>query len=153
LLCNGRSYDSYWNVDQVTDIHSNNIYYSYTSSNGVAYLSQVKYNNDQQREIDFTYGSNPYQKQVYLQGCNVTETSRLSTIQVKVGINLVHQYDLSYSTAGNSQSLLQSITEKGNDGTSALPPTKFDYKSEIKNFNTTPDTWINNAPMDVNLTK
>jgi len=150
LVCNGRSYIGIWNLDQVTDTHNNNIYFTYSESNGASYLSQIKYNNDQQRIVDFTYASNPYQRQAYAQGCNVLESSRLSNIQVKVNTNLVRQYDFNYITSGNNQSLLQSISEKGSDG-SALPPTTFDYKPEIKNWATTSAAWLNNAPVDAHL--
>lgn len=150
LVCNGRSYISLWNLDQATDTHNNNIYFTYSESTGVSYLSQIKYNNDQQRVVDLTYTSNPYQRQVYAQGCNVLESSRLSNIQVKVNTSLVRQYDLNYSASGNNQSLLQSITEKGSDG-STLPPTTFDYKSEIKSWGPQQETWLDNAPVDAHL--
>lgn len=153
LGCNGRSYAAAWNLDQVTDVHGNTIYYSYTETNGTSYINQIKYNNDQSREIDFTYSSSPYQRQLYIQGCNVTDSSLLSNIQIKVGTSLIHEYDFNYSAAGNNQELLQSITEKGSDAASTLPATTFDYKTENKTWSTTPQTWINNAPMDVNLLK
>ncbi len=140
--CNGQSYDGYWNLDQVTDIHSNHIYYSYTSSSGAAYLSQITYNTDQTREVDFSYATNPYQIPAYVQGCNVTETSRLSTIQVKANSNLVHEYDLSFNQATNNQNLLSSITEKGTDG-SSLPATTFSYNGEVTSWNTNASTWLN----------
>lgn len=126
LLCGGQTYDGYWNVDQVTDTHNNHIYFSYSQSNGVAYLSQIKYNNDQLREINFTYSTNPYQKPVSVQGCTINETSRISSIMVKANGSLVRQYDLGFTQAVNGQSLLTSITEKGSDG-SSLPPTTFTY--------------------------
>lgn len=146
LACNGRSYAASWNLDQVTDVHDNKIYYTYTESNGASYVSQIKYNNDQSRIIDFTYATSPYTRQVYIQGCNVTESSRLSTIQVKINTNLVRQYDLAYTTAGNSQSH-QSITEKGSDG-STLPPTTFEYKPEVKSWSTQPANWITDGDLD-----
>jgi len=95
FVCNGQSYDGYWNLDQATDTHGNHIYYTYTSSTGASYLSQIKYNNDQLREVDFTYAANPYAIKIYQQGCSVTEGSRLSSIQVKANSNLVHEYDCS----------------------------------------------------------
>jgi YD repeat-containing protein len=150
FVCNGQSYDGYWNLDQVTDIHGNHIYYTYTNSSGVAYLNQIKYNNDQLREVDFTYATNPYQIPMYQQGCSVTEGSRLSAIQVKANGNLVHEYDLSFNQATNSQNLLSSITEKGTDG-SSLPSTSFSYNSEVQSWNTQYSNWINNASVDVHL--
>ncbi len=41
LVCNGQSYDGYWNLDQTTDTHGNHIYYTYSNSSGIAYLSQI----------------------------------------------------------------------------------------------------------------
>jgi hypothetical protein len=73
-------------------------------------------------------------------------------IQVKANTTLIRQYDLTYSQSGNEQPLLQSITEKGSDGT-ALSATKFEYKPQIKNWSTQFETWINNAPVDVHLMK
>src|SRR5579871_1397415 len=141
LVCNGQSYDEDWYLDQVQDTHNNHIYYSYTQNNGASYINQIKYNNDQQREIDFTYVSNPYLRQVSFQGCNVTEANSLSTIVVKANNTLVHEYDIAFTQATNNQDLLQSITEKGSDG-SALPATTFTYNPEVTNINATPDYLI-----------
>lgn len=52
----------------------------------------------------------------------------------------------------NSQPMLASITEKGNNMT-ALPPTKFDYKPEIKSWNYPPELWLNHADIDAHLAK
>ncbi|HSW87828.1 MAG TPA: FG-GAP-like repeat-containing protein [Candidatus Saccharimonadales bacterium] len=153
LGCSGRSYGVNWSLDLVTDTHGNNLYYIYTESNGDSYLSQIKYNNDQTREIDFSYTSSSYQHPVYQQGCIITDASQLNSIQVKIGTTLVHEYDLGYTTGTNNQPLLHSITEKGSNGTSTLPATTFDYKPEIQSWNTQPTTWINNAEIDVNLQK
>lgn len=150
IVCNGQSYDGYWNVDQVQDTHNNHIYYSYTTTSGVAYLNQIKYNNDQLREVDFNYVTNPYQRQLYVQGCNITETQRLSNIQVKASGNLVHEYDLSFTSAVNTQPLLTSITEKGSDG-STLPSTAVDYNPEVQQWQSQYTDWINNTTFDANL--
>lgn len=83
LVCNGRSYVASWNLDLITDTHDNKIYYSYLEDNGISYLSQIKYNNDQTRIIDFTYGTNPYEHPVYSQGCHAYDLKRLTNIQVK----------------------------------------------------------------------
>src|SRR6266487_3038820 len=158
--CNGQSYDGYWNLDQVTDIHSNHIYYSYTSSSGAAYLSQITYNTDQTREVDFSYATNPYQIPAYVQGCNVTETSRLSTIQVKANSNLVHEYDLSFNQASNNAYLGQTNTKLMDVNGDGLPdivqsnrPGNDEWKVLLNtgsSWSTTWSTWLN-ADLGVQL--
>lgn len=76
--------------------------------------------------------------------------SRLSNVTVKTNNTLVRQYDFAFSLAESNQSLLNSITEKGSDG-SSLPPTTFAYKPEIKSWNSQKEIWINNAYIDSNL--
>jgi hypothetical protein len=152
LMCNGQNHVAHWNLDQVEDIHGNKIFYTYTESDGTAYVAKIEYNTDKARVIDLTDTPNPYNRQAYLQGCGVIESSRLSTIQVKANTTLIRQYDLAFSQAANEQPLLQAITEKGSNG-AALPATKFEYKPQVKSWNTQLETWINNAPVDVHLMK
>lgn len=150
LLCSGHSYVRQWNVDEITDVHNNHIYFTYTENNGVSYLNHINYNNDQLREITFNYVVNAYQRSVYVHGCNLSETSRLGNIQVKTAATLVHQYDLGYSASLNGQPLLQSITEKGSDG-SSLPPTTFEYKPEMHSWPSQYTSWESNNAFDANL--
>ena len=150
FVANARPYVTYWSLDLATDVRGNNIYYTYIGGDGTDYLSQIKYNNDQSRIIDFTYTTSPYQRRLYIQGGSTLEYNRLSNIQVKIGTNLVRQYDLAYGTAANGQSLLQSITEKGSDG-SVLPPTTFDYKPVIKTWQAPFTKWLDDADVDAHL--
>src|SRR3989344_2575484 len=147
-LCDGRNYVYRWNLDQIEDTHNNHIYYTFLEDNGNSYLTKIEYNNDKQRTVDFGYNTSPSQGTVYPQGCRVSENQRLANIQIKANNNLVHQYDLAYTPASNSQSLTTSITEKGNNGT-ALPATSFDYHPEIKSWHTQHENWINEAYIDV----
>ncbi len=143
-VCNGKEYIGKWNVDQVEDIHTNHIYYTYTGNSDITYLSKIEYNNDKQRVIDFTYGDNTFQRPIHLQGCSISENFQLTNIQISAAGNTVRQYSFSYIQQAAGQSLLQSITEKGSDG-SSLPPTKFDYKPTIKTWQTDPQKWIDNV--------
>ncbi len=157
LGCYNRSYAAKWFVDLVTDAHGNNIYYTYGENTGTgeSHLTKIEYNTEKSRVIDFTYTTSPFGRKYTSQGCtNVLEDSRLSSILVKANTTvLVHQYDFAYSTADDGQQLLTSITEKGSDGSSSLPPTTFEYKPEVKRINTSSNTFINNANIDVNLEK
>lgn len=147
LVCNERTYVASWNVDRVTDTNDNKIYYDYTENDGIIYLSQIKYNNDETRIINFDYTTNPYEHRVYNQGCSSYDLKRLSNIQIKIGSNLVREYDMTFGQADNTQPTLDSITESGSDRAD-LPPTNFTYKPEIQTWNTTPSSWINNASLD-----
>ena len=100
--------------------------------------------------IDFLYTPSTYHRQVVAQGCFVAEISRLSSVHVKVNATLVRQYDLTYSQLGNEQPLLQTITEKGSDGT-ALPPTSFAYNPVGYPISVTAEQWITNSSLDANL--
>jgi hypothetical protein len=56
--------------------------------------------------------------------------SRLSGVVVRNGGVLVREYRLAYTTSGlTNRSLLQSVQEKGSDG-SALPPHVFEYQTD-----------------------
>lgn len=147
LVCSGRNYIASWHLDQVTDTHDNKVYYTYTDNNGITYLSQIKYNNDQSRIVDFSYTTNPYERPTYNQGCYAYDLKRLTNIQIKINTTLVREYDLTYGQTGNTQPVLDTITERGSDY-SSLPSTTFYYKPEIQTWNTTPDSWINHVNLD-----
>ncbi len=135
----------------MTDTHGNNSYYTYTEIDGASYLNKIEYNTEKARVIDFAYVINPTTHKFYSQGCKITESSRLSNIQVKANTNLVSRFDFAYATAGNGRQLLSSITEKGSDG-SSLPPTTFDYKPEIKTWQLQHTSWEINNAFDVDFT-
>ncbi len=59
-----------------------------------------------------------------------------------MGGSLVRQYDLNYGSGTAAVQLLQSITEKGSDGT-ALPAARYDYNSEIHSWSTSYQMWLN----------
>jgi len=118
-----------WYLDQVEDAHGNKIYYTYSeNSDGTSYPSSITYNNDQKRQIQFTYESRPDIWGVYINGHKLSHTQRLREIQVKYDGTLVRKYRLSYiNNDVSSRSFVSQITEYGSDGTSTLPPTKFEY--------------------------
>jgi YD repeat-containing protein len=151
LLCVGRNYINRWSLDQAEDTHGNKMFYGYTEASGLSYLSKIEYNNEKGRVIDFQYEPNPFQKQLYIQGCSTAEVNRLKNAQVKTNGGLVRQYDLNYGPNGGTAQILQSITEKGKDGTTALPQTVFTYKPEVKNWAGTTPNWLEHADVDAHL--
>lgn len=148
LMCNHRDYINRWNLDEVTDINNNHIYYTYFDDNGLSYLQSIKYNNDQLREVLFSYDFISHEHWYFDQGCKLIEKYRLNNIKVKANNNLIHQYDMTYTLNPATESLLTSIVEKGSDGTSALPAASFEYKPQIKNFNTQIDKWFDHVNLD-----
>jgi hypothetical protein len=148
LMCGGHDYVQMWALDLVHDTHNNEVYYEYADTNGVLYLTNIRYNNTKQKVVAFMYGQNPYQKQIYSHGCLIIEGSWLLSIHVKIGITLVRQYDLAYHTAGNNQPLLHTIMVKGSDG-SALPATTFAYNPHINTWASQFTAWT--SSLDANL--
>ena len=151
LLCNGQGfYMSTWSLDQVEDTHGNKIFYTYFGESVNSYTSKIEYNNDKSRVIELVYGTTPYDWNTRVQGCIVAEAYRLDSIKVKTNGILVRQYDLNYGPSVGVTRILQSITEKGSDGT-ALPATTFTYKPENKNWTTLGVDWLDSANIDTHL--
>ncbi len=151
----GRSYALRWSLDQVKDNHGNKIFYSYSEDpnpedKGTSYLSQITYNNDQQRKINFTYETNSRtdSRLVYEHGNLVNESRRLASINILASDNLVRKYSFEYVNLNpeNSLSSLSKIKYIGSDGTSILHQVSFDYYSADPGFTKYTGQWISPAP-------
>ena len=146
----GYSYALKWNLDQIEDTHNNRIFYSYLENpfpqdNGSAYLSQILYNNDQKRKIEFAYESSlrPDRRIVYEQGNRLEESRRLNDIYVFFNDTLVRRYNFEFINLNNESSLssLSKIKYVGSDNISVLhaitfgyyEPTSFYYNSTTYN--------------------
>jgi len=147
----GRSYALRWSLDKVTDTHGNSIYYSYLENpfaedNGTVYLSQIFYNNDQQRKIEFTYESAARLdlRLVYDQGNVLRESRRLSTINISANGNLVRKYVFEYVNLNSEHSLssLSKIKFYGSDSTYLLHQVSFDYYDSAAGFTKQTAKWI-----------
>lgn len=150
VLCDTRPYTLDWSLNEVQDTHNNHMYYTYFKSNLIDYLSKIEYNNDKSRSVTFSYTPSSYRRSALVQGCNTHDGFQLSSITTKAAGNQVNAYALSYAPSAGGQPLLSSITEKGSDGTS-LPPTTFDYKPQVKSFNSTYTDWEFQKPMDADI--
>lgn len=136
-----------WNLDEVTDTHGNKIFYTYTTANNVSYLSKIEYNTEKARVINFSYATSANQRTIRSQFCTLKETQKLTNVAVTANGSAVRSYDFAYTDQISGQPLLQSITEKGNNGT-ALPATKFEYKPQAQTnvWQSVPSTWISSIP-------
>ncbi|HIH10616.1 TPA: hypothetical protein HA241_00320, partial [Candidatus Woesearchaeota archaeon] len=144
----GRSYAVRWNLNTVTDPFDNFINYSYiedpyAEDNGTAYLSEIRYNRDQQRKIKFEYEDpvRPDRRRVFEQGNRMEESRRLLQISAFAENNLVRRYQLNYTTLNPALSTISSIKDFGADNTTLWYNITFSYyTSEAGSTNGT--TWI-----------
>lgn len=145
-----------WSLDRIKDSNGNCIYFTYSENptvndRGAVYLNKVEYNNDKKRLIEFILEDSD-KPDMYLtieQGSEAIEAKRLKEIRVSVDGKLARRYSLIYDVnKAQNRSLLASITQFGNDGTSMLPPIKFQYNSlnqafgDEQNWSTPGERWI-----------
>jgi len=149
-MASTRDYVWRWSLDQIKDTNDNKIFFSYQENPkpndiGAVYISQIKYNNERKRIINFILedSDKPDAYIYYDQGTKIRKTRRLKEIDILIDSNRVRKYLLNYSLSSCSKrSLLDSITQYGSDGTSSLPPTKFTYQE--KDFGFKPEiSWTN----------
>ncbi|MBI2449536.1 right-handed parallel beta-helix repeat-containing protein [Candidatus Pacearchaeota archaeon] len=128
-----------WNLDLVNDTYGNSIFYTYKENPfpndmGAIYPNKIEYNNDRKRKIEFIFESSdrPDMSLVYYQGSKVRESRRLKEINITTDNKLVRRYVVDYTKFGTGHlSFISNITQYGDDGTTILPSTRFDYIKEI----------------------
>ncbi|MDP3698184.1 MAG: FG-GAP-like repeat-containing protein [Nanoarchaeota archaeon] len=121
-----------WKLDRVEDTFGNVMSYSYTESDGVAYLSQIDY---EQRKVTFNYDNNRSDfRPVYVSGLYQNMSKRLSSVSVFSNDELVRRYDLTYTAISSGLTSLQNITYLGDDNSSRLHTISFDYYSSAPGF-------------------
>ena len=134
----GYNYALKWSLDSIKDTHSNNINYSYSENpypedNGTVYLSQILYNNDQIRKIEFSYESSnrPDRRRAFEQGNALEETRRLTDAYIFFNSTLVRRYHFDFIDLNDEKTLtsLYNITYFGNDNISKLHTISFNYYS------------------------
>lgn len=139
----GYGYALKWSLDLIQDTHNNKIFYSYKENpypqdNGSVYLSQIRYNNDQKRKIDFAYenSNRPDRISVYEQGNKLEESRRLSNIHIFFNSTLVRRYNFEYISLNNESSLssLFKIRFVGSDNTSVLHNITFGYYTTTSSY-------------------
>lgn len=120
-----------WSLDRIKDANGNCIYYSYIEETGAVYLSRIEYNKDRQRAIAFELEERPDSYTTVDNGSEIFISKRLSRINVSVSGSLVKSFLMDYLpiTPEAPISILSSITKYDSDGATALPPTRFVYKT------------------------
>ncbi len=148
-----RNYSLRWYLDEVKDTHDNKIIYSYLENSNpedrnVTYPSQIVYNNDQQRQVDFSYEATGARRLVIEQGHYVNQSRRLSEIVVWANGLAVRNYRFEYANLSAEQSSfsLAKIKYFGSDGTSLLHQVSFAYHYPEIGYRNRTTVWI--APVE-----
>lgn len=135
-----------WYLDKVRDTFGNYMTVSYAADpvNGTLYLQRVDYTgNDGGQSLaptnsvifDLDNGSRIDAPVSYASGRMVKTAYRLQAIQVYAQNQLVRKYQLQYTSSPTSvRSLLQSVTQYGSDGATALNPVTFQYSASNTGF-------------------
>ena len=148
-----------WMLEEVRDTNDNYIRYDYYKDNGMMYPSSTIYtghgSTDGIYEVIFNRESRDDTPILYNTGFLVQPMYRISDIEVKINGVWKRKYDFEYTAGDNGKrSLLQTITESGNDNGSVLtlPATTFSYESKTVGFtsdgNWAPD-WTIHQGIDV----
>lgn len=143
LVSNLGNFTLRWYLDLINDTYNNSVFYTYkenpySGETGTTYISNITYNNDKIRLINFTYesSSRPDIWTTYSNGNKINFTRRLAQIDINVNNSLVRSYQFQYITLEsiNSRSFLKNITAFGSDGTTILGVTNFTYNPVISNW-------------------
>ncbi len=124
-----------WSLDRIRDRNGNCVYLTYSENptandRGAVYLSKIEYNTEKKRLVEFILegADRPDMSPIDDQGSEVQEARRLAEIRVSVNGQLAKKMAFQYVLNSTSDaSLLASITKYGSDGSTALPPERFEY--------------------------
>ena len=148
LLSNMYNFTSKWSLDLINDTYNNSIFYQYaenpfSSDIGAIYLSNITYNNDQSRRIEFIYeDSNRLDlRYVYDQGNKFQESRRLIWTYITFNNSLVNRYLIIYQSIYQNpypytKNSINHISSYGsNEYSSPLASVKFNYYNPLTNWN------------------
>jgi len=147
----GRNYALKWSLDLIEDTHDNKVFYSYledpnSDDIGAVYLSEIEYNNDRRRKIQFSYESTnrPDIRTVYELGNLLCESRRLTDIDVFANDGLVRKYSFEYTDLNPEKSLtsISKIKYLGSDGTSLFHQIAFEYYPSFSGFTKQTTEWV-----------
>ncbi len=129
-----------WLLDRVEDVNGNYMTLKYWQDQGEVYLEQVDYTGNTNglpttNQVFFDRASRT-DMPVSLASRAVVKTAyRLLAIRVFGNGQQAGTYQLNYAySAYTSRSILQSVTQYGRDGTSALPPVTFQWRNGATGF-------------------
>lgn len=121
-----------WHLERQVDTHGNEIRYFYQHDRGYAYLSEIRYNfaaDGRYNAIVFHYGPRADVFTDRSSRAPVSIAWRCTDVEVWALGRLVRAYRFAYTAerSTGAHSLLETITQVGDDGISTLPPFSFTY--------------------------
>ncbi len=109
----------------ITDLHGNEIKYTYLYSYGHYLITSIKYGENSAASVVFTYTTGRSDVNVaYKGGLDIRESRLLQKIDCKYGTNILHTYGFEYSTQRNT-SVLSKINYTA--GAESYNPLVFSY--------------------------
>jgi RHS repeat-associated protein len=131
-----------WQIEEMRDLNNNWIKFEYTKDAGQIYPQKIYYTGNGATsgifEIEFISEARTDKNISYSSGFKTETNYRIKEIAAKINGQWSKKYSLAYSSGTNTnRSVLQSITESGQDNLSniiALPPTKFNYAPSSKQW-------------------
>ncbi len=151
-----------WRLTKLTDRDGNFIDYKYeafSKSNelseyqyrdqrlsSISYGGNTKVGNTHPITISFLYEDRPDKIDFYINGCNVSQTQRLSSISISVSGTEIRSYGLDYNSTGN-YSTLEKVSLDGADG-ATVNPTVFSRSGNIGNTASINDITTIEEPTD-----
>ena len=111
-------------LTSITDLHGNEIKYSYLYSYGHYLITSIKYGENSAASVVFTYTGRSDVNVAYKGGLDIRETRLLQKIDCKYGTNILHTYGFEYSTQRNT-SVLSKINYTA--GAESYNPLVFSY--------------------------
>ncbi|MBF0490288.1 MAG: VCBS repeat-containing protein, partial [Candidatus Omnitrophica bacterium] len=123
-----------WALNRVEDLNGNYMTVTYTKDNGQLYPLSIAYTGNSQQalnpyaSVDMSYVAASQKGVSYLAGFNITTAKRIDHITVSVNSHNQATYNFTYKqSAYSKKDLLQSVSQLGSDGTTALPPVTLSY--------------------------
>lgn len=127
-----------WGLTRVQDPNGNFMTVKYIKDRGQIYLDQIDYAGNATLQptnrVTFSWESRTDKPTLYTLGFPVTTAYRLKAIDIFANGDRVRKYELQYAYSGiTGRSLLQSVIQYGNNGSSHLPETTFAYQGDAGN--------------------
>ncbi len=125
-----------WALNKVEDLSGNYMTITYAKDQGQLYPLTIYYTGNSQMSlnpyarIDINYENASTPSFSYMSGYKINTILRIKSISVSANDRMQSQYNLVYTQSpGTGRDLLQSITQLGADGISALPAITFSYQN------------------------
>ena len=121
-----------WHLQRQVDTHGNEIQYLYIRDSGYTYLREIRYNfssDGRHNAVVFNYEPRPDFSTDRRSRAPISVALRCTDVQVWALGRLVRAYRFGYVAEGSTgtHSLLESVTQIGDDGIGELPPFTFTY--------------------------